>query len=269
MQVDHVFNQGDYSTIPGVTLLFAAILFAFQIYCDFSGYSDIAIGTARLFGFNLMRNFAYPFFSRNIAEFWQRWHISLSTWFRDYVFIPLGGSRVKLSIYIRNIFVTYVLSGLWHGANWTFIIWGALHAFFYLPLLLSPTKGKHNGIVAENRFLPSAKEVLQMLITFLMFTFSMIFFRSDSVGRAFNYYHSLALNFFPDVATLYEILLSKNMIMIFLLVMVEWVQRRKQHVLHIENIGTIFRWTIYAFAIAAFIYYGQFGNQKQFIYFQF
>jgi alginate O-acetyltransferase complex protein AlgI len=269
LQVDHVFNQGDYSAMPGVTLLFAAILFAFQIYCDFSGYSDIAIGTARLFGFNLMRNFAYPFFSRNIAEFWQRWHISLSTWFRDYVFIPLGGSRVKLSIYIRNIIVTYALSGLWHGANWTFIIWGTLHAFFYLPLLLSPTKGKHHGIVAENRTFPSVKEVLQMLITFLMFTFSMIFFRSDNVGRTFDYYHSMAWNIVPDAGTLFEILISKNMIMILLLVMVEWIQRRKQHVLQIENLGTILRWTIYALAIAAFIYYGQFGSQKQFIYFQF
>jgi len=269
MQVDQVFNAGDYSSFHGSTLLFAGILFAFQIYCDFSGYSDIAVGTAKLFGFNLMRNFAYPFFSRNISEFWQRWHISLSTWFRDYVFIPLGGNRVSVSVYVRNIIITFVLSGFWHGANWTFIIWGAFHAIYYLPLLLVPSKGKYHGIVAENRMLPSVKELFQMGFTFLLFTFSMIFFRADNVSRAFAYIKNLLFNLSFDNKLLSEIVISQNMLIILSLILVEWIQRKKQHVLQVENLKTWNRYAIYTLAFFVFIYLGQFGNQKQFIYFQF
>jgi D-alanyl-lipoteichoic acid acyltransferase DltB (MBOAT superfamily) len=132
--VNEIF--ADYEAHSGITLWIGAVLFAFQIYGDFSGYSDIAIGTARLFGFNLMQNFAFPYFSRDIAEFWRRWHISLSTWFRDYVYIPLGGSRGGVWMKIRNTFIIFIVSGFWHGANWTFIAWGALNALYFLPLLL-------------------------------------------------------------------------------------------------------------------------------------
>jgi D-alanyl-lipoteichoic acid acyltransferase DltB (MBOAT superfamily) len=156
----------NYSIHSGSTLVLGAILFAFQIYGDFSGYSDIAIGTARLFGFNLMRNFAFPYFSRDIAEFWRRWHISLSTWFRDYLYIPLGGSRGNTANKIRNIFIIFIVSGFWHGANWTFIVWGALNAIYFLPLLLLNQNRKNLEIVAKNRLLPSLKDFFSILMTF-------------------------------------------------------------------------------------------------------
>lgn len=269
IQVDQVFNAGDYSSFHGSTLLFAGILFAFQIYCDFSGYSDIAVGTAKLFGFNLMRNFAYPFFSRNISEFWQRWHISLSTWFRDYVFIPLGGNRVSASLHVRNIIIAFVLSGFWHGANWTFIIWGALHAFYYLPLLFVPSKGKYHSIVAEDRILPSFREFVQMVFIFFLFTVSMVFFRSDSVSRALAYLKNLFFNLSFDTKVITDIMLSENLLIILSLILVEWVQRKKDHALQVENLTTWIRYAIYATAFFVFIYLGQFGGQKQFIYFQF
>ena len=135
---------------PGSVLFLGAVFFAFQIYGDFSGYSDIAIGTARLFGFSLMQNFAFPYFSRDTAEFWRRWHISLSTWFRDYLYIPLGGSRGSLALKVRNTFIIFVVSGFWHGANWTFIVWGALNALYFLPLLLARKNRTHFGPVAES-----------------------------------------------------------------------------------------------------------------------
>src|SRR5680860_1480877 len=177
-------NSGEYS---GSTLLLGALFFTFQIYGDFSGYSDIAIGTSRLFGFNLMRNFSFPYFSRDIAEFWRRWHISLSTWFRDYLYIPLGGSRGGTWMKIRNTLIVFILSGLWHGANWTFVIWGGLHALFFLPLLLGDQNRKHLNQVAENKILPSFRELLQMLFTFGLTSFAWIFFRADSLVDAINF----------------------------------------------------------------------------------
>ncbi len=166
MYVDQVWNT--YDTQTGSTLFFAAILFTFQIYGDFSGYSDIAIGTAKLFDIKLMRNFNYPYFSRDIAEFWRRWHISLTTWFRDYVYIPMGGSRGSKWMIVRNTFVIFLLSGFWHGANWTFIAWGIYHAALFLPLILFGQNRKFINHVAEGRLLPTGKEVLQMMMTFLL-----------------------------------------------------------------------------------------------------
>ncbi|MBF1097142.1 MAG: MBOAT family protein, partial [Riemerella sp.] len=141
-------NSADYS---GSTLVLGAIFFAFQIYGDFSGYSDIAIGTSRLFGFELKKNFHFPYFSRDIAEFWRRWHISLNTWFRDYIYIPLGGSRGGTAMKVRNTFVIFVVSGFWHGANWTFIAWGLLNAIYFLPLLLTSKNRVNLGVVADGR----------------------------------------------------------------------------------------------------------------------
>src|SRR5690606_33557790 len=161
--------------------------FAFQIYCDFSGYSDIAIGTARLFGFNLSRNFAYPYFSRDVGEFWRRWHISLSTWFRDYVYIPLGGNRSSKLKTITNTLIVFGVSGLWHGANWTFVVWGILNGLYLLPLMLINIHKKNTGIVAENSLLPSFKEFIQISLTFVLTLIAWVFFRSENLSSAFSY----------------------------------------------------------------------------------
>ena len=174
-----IFNN--YQDYNGSTLLIGAIFFAFQIYGDFSGYSDIAIGTAKLFGFRLMQNFATPYFSRDIAEFWRRWHISLSTWFRDYVYIPLGGSRGGKWMKVRNTFIIFIVSGFWHGANWTFIVWGVLNAIYFLPLLLANKNRTHLGVIAENRMLPSLKELGGMGLTFFLTVIAWVFFRAESV----------------------------------------------------------------------------------------
>ena len=182
--VDQVWAT--YDTQSGSTLLLAAILFTFQIYGDFSGYSDIAIGTAKLFGIKLMRNFNNPYFSRDIAEFWRRWHISLTTWFRDYVYIPLGGSRVGKWKIVRNTFVIFLLSGFWHGANWTFIAWGAYHAVLFLPLILLGMNRKYTNQVAEGRWLPSVKETGQILLTFMLAVIGWIIFRATSISEAWS-----------------------------------------------------------------------------------
>ena len=267
--VEHIFNSPNYASTPGITLFVGAIFFAFQIYCDFSGYSDIAIGTAKLFGFDLMRNFAFPFFSRNIGEFWQRWHISLSTWFRDYVFIPLGGNKVSKPKQIRNIFATFLLSGFWHGANWTFIIWGGLHALFYLPLLLFKNNKKFTEIVAKNKRLPTFKELIQILFTFSLFAFSMIFFRSDNLYRSLNYIKHIFTNIRLNSTILFYWIQTNSILFIILLVVIEWIQRDKIHILQIENLPKPIRWSIYATSIAIFIYLGNFDSNQQFIYFQF
>ena len=169
----------NYQDESGLALCMGAIYFAFQIYCDFSGYSDIAIGTSRLFGFKLMRNFNYPYFSRDIAEFWRRWHISLSTWFRDYLYIPLGGSRGNKWFQLRNVFAIFLVSGFWHGANWTFIVWGGLNALFFIPLLLTNKNRNNLDEVASNSILPNVKELFQILLTFGLTTFTWIFFRAS------------------------------------------------------------------------------------------
>jgi D-alanyl-lipoteichoic acid acyltransferase DltB (MBOAT superfamily) len=269
VQVDLIFDTATYTSTPGITLIIGAILFAFQIYCDFSGYSDIGIGTARLFGFSLMRNFAYPFFSRNIGEFWQRWHISLSTWFRDYIFIPLGGSKVSKAKQIRNILATFVLSGLWHGANWTYIIWGLLNGLYYLPQMLSKNRRKYLEIVAANQNLPSKKELFQMVLTFSLAVFALIFFRSDNLRRSFSFISNIAYNLMLKPEIFLTWLQSIPLLFIMVLTAIEWVQRRKQHVLQIENLPGYSRWTIYIISIAVFVYLGQFNSDQQFIYFQF
>jgi D-alanyl-lipoteichoic acid acyltransferase DltB (MBOAT superfamily) len=178
-------NYTDYS---GPTLMLGAVYFAFQIYGDFSGYSDIAIGTAKLFGIQLMTNFKTPYFSRDIAEFWRRWHISLSTWFRDYLYIPLGGSRVGKWKSVRNVFVIFLVSGFWHGANWTFIVWGGIHAALFLPLLLRGKNRRYTSeTIGEGRWLPTGREFLGMAWTFTLVCVAWVFFRAESVGEATQY----------------------------------------------------------------------------------
>ncbi|MBT3879364.1 MAG: MBOAT family protein [Candidatus Scalindua sp.] len=255
----------NYNNYSGSTLLLGAFFFAFQIYGDFSGYSDIAIGTARLFGFRLMRNFAFPYFSRDIAEFWRRWHISLSTWFRDYVYIPLGGSHGRTWTITCNIFVIFIVSGFWHGANWTFIAWGTLNAIYILPLILINKNRKNTDTVAEGRWLPNINEILQIGITFLMTSIAWIFFRAENVQQALSYLNRI---FSVSFLTLPEIHPKKEIILLMIFVLIEWLQRDKQHALQIElKLPRYLRWGIY-YTIIIIIF--QFSvTQQEFIYFQF
>jgi alginate O-acetyltransferase complex protein AlgI len=184
--VNTIFDN--YQNESAITLILAAISFSFQIYGDFSGYSDIASGTAKLFGFELLINFKFPYFSRNLAEFWRRWHISLSSWFRDYLYIPLGGSKVGKSKAVRNTFIIFLVSGLWHGSSWNFIVWGFIHACGFLPLLLLNKNREHlTGVVAQNRKLPNLVEIWQMITTFTLVTFAWIFFRLTNIHDALSY----------------------------------------------------------------------------------
>jgi D-alanyl-lipoteichoic acid acyltransferase DltB (MBOAT superfamily) len=258
-------NYGDYS---GSTLLLGAFFFAVQIYGDFSGYSDIAIGTSRLFGFNLMQNFAFPYFSRDIAEFWRRWHISLSTWFRDYVYIPLGGSRVSKFKQIRNTIIVFVVSGFWHGANWTFIAWGFLNALYFLPLLLTKKNRTHLNIIAEDKLFPSFKNTIQILFTFFLTLIAWVFFRSENIISAFGYLSEMfSFSFFtiPQVRP-YGIL-----ILVFVFFAIEWIGRRQKFA-----IATLFstkkaylRWIFYYLLLLFILYFALNQPEQQFIYFQF
>lgn len=261
--VNEIFQ--DYQTHNGLILVFGAVLFAFQIYCDFSGYSDIAIGTARLFGFDLMRNFAYPYFSRDIAEFWRRWHISLSTWFRDYVYIPLGGSKGGSKRKIRNTFIIFLLSGFWHGANWTFLAWGLLNALYFLPLLLTESNRRNLGIVAEGKGLPSLKEFLQILFTFVLTVFAWVFFRSDSIADALHFISrifSTKWHFNFDTSILWTLPLIA-----FLLTM-EWRSRQYKHALEpVREKSLKTSWAFYSLLVITIAFFA--GGQQQFIYFQF
>jgi alginate O-acetyltransferase complex protein AlgI len=263
--VNSIFESD--ATLSGSTLLLGAVLFAFQIYGDFSGYSDIAIGVARLFGFNLMRNFAFPYFSRDIAEFWRRWHISLSTWFRDYVYIPLGGSRGGPWNRIRNTFAIFLVSGFWHGANWTFLAWGALHALFFLPLLLMKKNRKNTDIVAAGRWLPSAKEALQVLSTFFLTTVAWVFFRAKTIGDAIDYLSGI---FSPSLFTRPEIAPEQVLVwQLGFLLLVEWCMREKQHALQLnwDKIPQALRYSLYYGIALMIVLMG--GREQEFIYFQF
>lgn len=259
--VDQVFEN--YQAQNGTTLIIAAILFAIQIYGDFSGYSDIAIGTAKLFGIRLMRNFRNPYFSRDIAEFWRRWHISLTTWFRDYVYIPLGGSRVSKGKIVRNTFIIFLLSGFWHGANWTFIAWGAYHALLFLPLILTAQNRKYLNEVAEGKVLPSLKEAGQIVLTFVLVTIGWILFRADSISQAWDY-----ITLIPHFGTPYtEGLLTTALLAIGMFV-TEWLQRQREHGLDLHFINShILKFGIY-YIIILILFLVQKGAES-FIYFQF
>lgn len=265
-------NSADYT---GSTLLLGAFFFTFQIYGDFSGYSDIAIGTSRLFGFNLMRNFAFPYFSRDIAEFWRRWHISLSTWFRDYLYIPLGGSRGGTWMKVRNTFIIFIVSGFWHGANWTFIVWGALNALYFLPLLLTNKNRSNIETVAQGKILPSLKEFSMMLLTFSLTVFAWIFFRAESMGHALEFIQEMfmglsdRLGYYQSLKLVQKKIGYAIPILIGLFILIEWLGREEQFA--IQKLGTnwrrIFRYTFYYIIIFAIFWFG--GKEQQFIYFQF
>ena len=253
----------------GITLLLGAFFFAFQIYGDFSGYSDIAIGTSRLFGINAVRNFAHPYFSRDIAEFWRRWHISLTTWFRDYVYIPLGGSRVSKVKVVRNTFIIFLLSGFWHGANWTFIAWGMFHAILFLPLILLNQNRKYTNNVAEGHFFPDLKEFFQIGFTFLLVLSSWVIFRSDSIGQTLEYFRGMFnTSLFSLGLLLHRRLALKCLLSAFFMLLVEWISRQNQYGLELSNNTNIWlRHIIYLIILFCIILF--MGQNEQFIYFQF
>lgn len=265
---NNIFNN--YSHYSGSTLVLGALFFTVQIYCDFSGYSDIALGTARLFGIDLLRNFAFPYFSRDIAEFWRRWHISLSSWFRDYLYIPLGGSKGGVWMKVRNTFIIFLVSGFWHGANWTFIIWGFLNALYIMPSIILKTNRNNLNIVAQGKLLPTIKEVVAMTTTFSLTVFAWIFFRAVDVTHAFSYISQMwssSLFSIPSFIGIQESLFIIVLTVIFFFI--EWIGRERQFA--ISAIGLkwhkIFRWVFYYCIILAIIFFG--GKEQQFIYFQF
>lgn len=265
---NQIFNNS--ADMNGSTLVLGALFFTIQIYGDFSGYSDIAIGTARLFGIDLIRNFAFPYFSRDIAEFWRRWHISLSTWFRDYLYIPLGGSRGGTWMKVRNTFIIFIVSGFWHGANWTFIAWGALNAMYFLPLLLTSNNRNNIEIVAQGKILPTIKEFLLMLVTFGLTVFAWIFFRAENIGHAFSF---IATIFSPSLFAIPEFDGMRKALTIIILVgifiLIEWQGREGQYA--ISNFGLKWkrplRYAMYYAIITAIFWFS--GKEQQFIYFQF
>lgn len=262
-------NSGDYS---GSTLIFGAIFFAFQIYGDFSGYSDIALGTARLFGFELLKNFSFPYFSRDIAEFWRRWHISLSSWFRDYLYIPLGGSRGGIYQKIRNTFIIFLVSGFWHGANWTFIVWGMLNAIYIMPSIIFNTNRNYIEVVAKGKLFPSGKELFNIVITFGLTVFAWIFFRAKDLHHAFSYISGIFSTKLFSIPLIAYPELKKSMIclaLIIIFLIIEWIGREDNYA--IEKIGLksnkLIRWSFYYAIVIAILF--STGKEQQFIYFQF
>lgn len=257
-----------YNTLDGGTLIWGAFFFSFQIYGDFSGYSDIAIGTARLFGITLSRNFHYPYLSRNVAEFWRRWHSSLNRWFVHYVYIPLGGSRGSVRLTVFNTLLIFLLSAFWHGSSWSFIAWGLFNAIIFIPLIFLRQNKKYcNDVVASRTFWPTLVEVLQMALTFILITFSRIFFRSDSFMDSLKYIKRIFTHFSFTFPTSY----ISVMIFILLLIVIEYLQRHRDFGLQLSNNG-IFkwraaRWLIYYIVAVIIIVWAE--SPKTFIYFQF
>ena len=267
-------NSAHYS---GAMLLLGALFFTFQIYCDFSGYSDIALGTARLFGIELLRNFAFPYFSRDIAEFWRRWHISLSTWFRDYLYIPLGGSKGGTLMKVRNTFIIFLVSGFWHGANWTFIIWGLLNALYIMPSILFNYNRNNLDTVAQGKLFPSLKELVDMCITFGLTVIAWIFFRSPDVRHATDYTQRMITGLFNGSPYIDAGYFMKHTvgyglpILVLFFIIVEWLGREHQYAIY--NWGfrypKLIRWALYYSLVIVIFYFAGSGTEQEFIYFQF
>lgn len=266
---NQIFN--DSANQSGSNLVLGAVFFAFQIYGDFSGYSDIALGSARLLGIELLKNFSFPYFSRDIAEFWRRWHISLSSWFKDYLYIPLGGSKGGNWMRIRNTFIIFIVSGFWHGSNWTFIVWGALNALFIVPSMLMRTNRNNIEIVANDSALPSLREFFQMIITFALACFAWIFFRAESVGHAIDYISGI---FSRSLLSLPSLLSDKKVIVTIMLlvffIVIEWMGRRNNYAIEKLGLGNVrvLRWGFYALIIFLIAMYMP-SESAEFIYFQF
>ena len=254
----------NYAQYDGLTLFIGAFFFAIQIYCDFSGYSDIAIGIARLLGFEVMKNFNYPYFSRDIAEFWRRWHISLSTWFRDYLYVPLCNKRPSRRKKAKNIVITFAICGLWHGVNWTFVAWGVLLGLYFLPITVVRTK-RYLGTAGEGRILPSFREAGAILGTFMLILPAWIFFKSNSIGDAVGYLVRMFSH--PFMKLNYSSYLPMILASVALLGL-EWIQREKKFMLQIENLPGAIRWLVYYLSAIILLVFGAFGS-NEFIYFQF
>lgn len=270
---NQIFNHSDQHN--GWTLFLGALLFTIQIYGDFSGYSDIALGCSRLFGIELLRNFAYPYFSRDIAEFWRRWHISLSSWFKDYLYIPLGGSKGGLLMKIRNTFIIFLVSGFWHGANWTFIAWGAINAFYFLPSLLFNTNRNNIEIVAKGRLFPTLSELFNMSVTFILAVLAWIFFRANDLHHAIQYLGDMFANIL-NVNSLVEAVtfVTKTIgfalpLFTVLFFVVEWIGREENHPLAKFAISwpKLLRLFLYYCIVMVIFLFA--GKEQQFIYFQF
>ena len=270
-----IFNN--YEEYTGLSLFIGAVFFAFQIYGDFSGYSDIAIGTSRLFGFNLMQNFNFPYFSRDIAEFWRRWHISLSTWFRDYLYIPLGGSKGSNFNKIRNVFIIFLVSGFWHGANWTFVAWGAINAFYFLPLLILKKNRIYTDSISLNKLLPNFKESFQILRTFFLVVIAWVFFRSENIFNAFDFLQLMFQGLFEklgyvQVLDLFYFKIGWSFPLIFMgFLTLEWLGRNSQFA--IEKVffknSKVVRHLFYNIIMILSIWFLINGEEQEFIYFQF
>lgn len=276
--VNEVYNN--YNEYKGFVFVLATILFAVQIYCDFAGYSNIAIGAAQVMGFRLMTNFDTPYFSVSIREFWRRWHISLSTWFRDYLYIPLGGSRCSKTRRYLNLMITFLVSGLWHGANWTFVIWGGLHGLYQvIGDILHPLKNRINTIlhVKTDRF---SYRFLQICFTFCLVDFAWLFFRANSLNAAFTIIQRTISHLNPGIffdGTLFTLGLNQNEFFIMLaaitvLLVVSILKQRMDIRKELANQQVWFRWLIYYLMILAIYIFGIYGpmyDASQFIYFQF
>jgi alginate O-acetyltransferase complex protein AlgI len=260
--VNSIFRN--YQSLDGVTLAWGGVLFSIQLYCDFSGYSDIAVGIAKLFGINLARNFRYPFFATNIADFWRRWHISLSTWFRDYLYIPLGGRHVSALISARNVMATFCVSGLWHGANWKFVVWGFLHGAYYLVWSLVRPNRAEPPTAPKPTFAPRPAELIGIATTFALVTLAFVFFRADSIGHAYGYLLRGVTHPFESIEARSGVALAY----VFPLVAVEWTQRHRDHGLDVKHLFVPVRWALYLATALAIVEFGNFG-EVQFIYFQF
>lgn len=260
---DAVFDY--YTSMNSLSLILGTVYFAFQIYGDFSGYSDMALGMSKLFGINLLRNFNYPYFSRDIAEFWRRWHISLSSWFRDYLYIPLGGSRGSKWKQVRNVFIIFVVSGFWHGANWTFLAWGFINAMYFLPSLLLGTNRANMETAELHWDFKSIKVFFNILATFILSCLAWIFFRAKSITIAFDYIGQIFTNrTFASQFLVNERYNNELLLMVLLFVLVEWNSRYK-----IEPISGKYSWLKMALCLLAIIALGTYADYKEFIYFQF
>ena len=260
---NEIFNH--YTTMNSLSLILGAVYFAFQIYGDFSGYSDIALGTSKLFGIDLLRNFNYPYFSRDIAEFWRKWHISLSSWFRDYLYIPLGGSKGNKLFQVRNTFIIFLVSGFWHGANWTYIAWGFINALYFLPLLLlNRNRTNVNEFTLGVNF-ESIRTLCNIVITFSITCIAWIFFRAKTITDALLYIKRICTNWNFNEEYFRIERYSHNLLpLILVFVIVEWNNRHK-----IEPISGKYSGLKLSLCLAAILALGVFSDYKQFIYFQF
>jgi alginate O-acetyltransferase complex protein AlgI len=260
---NEIFNH--YNSVNSWSLILGAIYFAFQIYGDFSGYSDIALGTSKLFGIDLLRNFNYPYFSRDIAEFWRKWHISLSSWFRDYLYIPLGGSKGNKLFQVRNTFIIFLVSGFWHGANFTYVAWGLINALYFLPLLLLNQNRKNVADFTLGFNFDSVRTLLNILTTFALTCIAWIFFRSKTITDAFLYIKRMFEN--QKFSTEYfriERYSNELLALVFIFVVIEWNNRHK-----LEPISGKWSWLKLSLCLAAIVALGIFSDYKEFIYFQF